>query len=443
VNEVVQAALFRAYLSAQQEHLLRGWVGALRWAWNRCLEFDETHRACTGRSISYADLTKWLPVWKADRPWLAEVPAIALVDVVRQYCKARDRAFVDIRAGLPLRQRAGFPKFKRRKAGEGSVYLASSALPDLTRTHATKARGRADILRLGEVKLRGGRWPEGKLLACRLRLDGERRTFSVQFEAPPPMRRVAVPEPSVDVLGADGGLSALLTESDGTRHEAPRHLRKAEKKLKRLQRRYSRAEHVRKKEAREVSRRHARRLRLLGRQHRKVRDRRADGHHHLSSALTAKAAVIGVEDLAVKGMARNRHLAKSVADAGLSQLYRQIGYKAAWRGRIVHAIGRFDHSTGCCPDCGLIGKRLSLRTRVWTCEGCGAVHDRDHAAARWIERRTREWVGQGMPEPAEDTRRRRTRGESGDQRRGLGLRRSAAQRAANGDTDQAQPLGVP
>ncbi|MFC7739151.1 RNA-guided endonuclease InsQ/TnpB family protein [Roseomonas sp. GCM10028921] len=168
----------------------------------------------------------------------------------------------------------------------------------------------------------------------------------------------------MDVLGLDGGLSALMTESTGEKHEAPRHLRKAGRRLKRLQRRWSCAEHARKKENRETSRRHARRLQRLARQHRQVRDRRADHHHHLSSALTAKAAVIGVEDLSMKGMARNPHLAKSVADAGLVELYWQVGYKAEWRGRRLHKVGRFERSTGCCPDCDVVGPRLGLKVRV-------------------------------------------------------------------------------
>lgn len=82
MTEVVQAATFWAYLKAQQEQLLRGWVGSCRWVWNRCVEFDGAHRECTGKSIPYADLTKWLPVWKESHPWLAEVPAIAPVDVI-------------------------------------------------------------------------------------------------------------------------------------------------------------------------------------------------------------------------------------------------------------------------------------------------------------------------------------------------------------------------
>lgn len=440
MTEVVQAATFCASLLAQQQHVLRGWVGSCRWIWNRCVEFDTAHRECTGKSIPYADLTKWLPVWKESHPWLAEAPAIALVDVIRQYCQARSRAFADLKAGLPKGSRAGFPKWRKRKAGEGSVYLASSALPELTRTHGKHARGRAEVMRLGAIRIRGGRWPEGHLLAARLRLEGERHVFSVQFRAPPPTPRVPVRGPEVDVLGLDGGLSTLVVESTGERHEAPRHLWKAEKKLKRLQRRWSRAEHARKKEGREISRRHARRHQRLARQHRQVRDRRANHHHHLSSALTVKAAVIGVEDLSVKGIARNPHLAKSVADAGLGELYRQVAYKAAWHGRRLHEVGRFDRSTGCCPDCGLVGPRLGLKVRVWTCHGCGRVHDRNHSAARWIERLTREWVAQGMGEPAAGVARQPTRGEMGEQRRGLGLRRGARRGAANGDTRSDQPL---
>ena len=90
MTEVVQAATFCAYLKAQQEHVLRSWIGSCRWVWNRCVEFDGTHRECTGKSIPYAELTKWLPIWKENHTWLAEVGGCSTAGRVRALREGRE-----------------------------------------------------------------------------------------------------------------------------------------------------------------------------------------------------------------------------------------------------------------------------------------------------------------------------------------------------------------
>jgi putative transposase len=90
---------------------------------------------------------------------------------------------------------------------------------------------------------------------------------------------------------------------------------------------------------------------------------------------------IFVEDLNVRGMMYNRHLAKSVADASFGELVRQLSYKGEWCGVNVLRIGRWDPSSKCCSECGGIYRGLKLSERVWTCNCCGAVHDRDYNAS--------------------------------------------------------------
>ena len=77
-------------------------------------------------------------------------------------------------------------------------------------------------------------------------------------------------------------------------------------------------------------------------------------------------------------------LAGSLADAGLTELTRQLHYKAAWAGREFREMPTFHRSTGVCPACGEIGPKLPWSVRAWRCEGWGAGHDLDHAAAQVI-----------------------------------------------------------
>jgi putative transposase len=141
----------------------------------------------------------------------------------------------------------------------------------------------------------------------------------------------------------------------------------------------------------------------LGREHARIAARRRDFAHKLSRRLIDAHEGVAVERLRLKGLMRTR-LARSFADAGIAELVRQLRYKAGWAGREFREMPTFDRSTGVCPACGEVGPRLPLGVRVWRCDGCGAGHDRDVAAAQVILRGA---VGRGTPEPAPGTGRKR------------------------------------
>jgi putative transposase len=88
-----------------------------------------------------------------------------------------------------------------------------------------------------------------------------------------------------------------------------------------------------------------------------------------------------IEDLSVRTMVRNHHLARAISDAAWSQLRSTLEYKAAWHGRELIAVDRWLPSTKTCAQCGVLRDSLPLHVREWTCR-CGAVHDRDINAAR-------------------------------------------------------------
>ena len=149
-----------------------------------------------------------------------------------------------------------------------------------------------------------------------------------------------------------------------------------------------------------------------------------------------------MEDLNVAGMARNRHLAKSVADAGLGELQRQLDYKSRWRGRHFVKLDRFDASTQTCSGCGhrLEGaEKLTLSDRRWMCPSCGGNHDRDENASlnvlRWglhklIRRGTSEVT------PGESGALAGEANPSGKRHKGKGLRRNSARRTGNVEASQ-------
>ena len=171
-------------------------------------------------------------------------------------------------------------------------------------------------------------------------------------------------------------MSTLVTAFDGAEFQewaAPKHLRKAQKRLKRMQRKLSR-----RKKGSARKRAQARRVGVI---HRKIRERRKNGLHQISHALTAKADVLKIETLNVKGMVKNHNLALSIVDAGMSRLVTYCEYKADWRGRTVEKIDPWFPGSQTCCKCGARHREMKkLSARTMRCD-CGNVMGRDRNAA--------------------------------------------------------------
>jgi putative transposase len=115
---------------------------------------------------------------------------------------------------------------------------------------------------------------------------------------------------------------------------------------------------------------------------------RSDAIHKATSSVVAKAkppemrpCLVGVEDLNVSGMMKNRRLARSVADASIAEFRRQISYKCSWCGVELVVVPRFEPTSKVCSRCGCAKDDLTLSDRTFACEACGHTADRDENAA--------------------------------------------------------------
>ena len=183
----------------------------------------------------------------------------------------------------------------------------------------------------------------------------------------------------------DLGISALATLSDGSDPiPAPKPLRGYLAKLKRLSRAVSRKQRG--------SNNRAKAKIKLARLHRRIAAIRADALHKLTTSLTRYRTIV-IEDLNVSGMRANRHLARAIADLGLSEFRRQLEYKAAMASSMLIVADRWYPSSKLCSACSAKNESLTLSDRTWTCTSCGAFHDRDVNAARNLARYPESWAG--------------------------------------------------
>lgn len=183
-----------------------------------------------------------------------------------------------------------------------------------------------------------------------------------------------------DIVGVDLGLTRAAVIHDGAETwvvEPQQALHKALARLRRLDRQLARKH----RGSRNHEKAELRRARL----HYKVCCQRQDFLNQLSSSLARTKSVIVLEDLHVRGMQRNRHLALSIGDAGMGELRRQLAYKSEWYGATLVVADRFFPSTQLCSSCGTPNEQVKgyegLNQRSFACGVCGLSLDRDENAA--------------------------------------------------------------
>jgi putative transposase len=180
------------------------------------------------------------------------------------------------------------------------------------------------------------------------------------------------------VIGIDLGVKTLLTGVDNNDRivtvAGPKALRSSLRKLRRAGRAHSR------KAKGGANRRKA--AARLARVHARVANVRSDALHKATSSLAICYGTVVVEDLNVTGMLANRKLARAVADQGFGEARRQLGYKMAWNGGQILVADRWYPSSKTCSTCRWRKPSLTLAERMFTCEACGLVMDRDVNAAR-------------------------------------------------------------
>ena len=359
---------FRIYPNKTQQSLINRTLGCCRFVFNHFLALRRDEWTANHKSIGYGQTAALLTDMKKneDFSWLKEADSMALQEALRNL----DRAYQNF-----FQHRSKYPRFK-------SKHNHSQSYRTRNQSNGIRIVGnKINLPKIGEVKAKLSRTFEGRILNATVSRAASGKYFvSLCVELD---KETLLQANAGGKIGIDVGLKEFCTDSNGNAVANPRALKHLTRKLIREQRRLSR------KMPKSKNRNKARAR--VARVHEHVANIRKDFLHKLSTRLVSENQVIAVENLKIKNMMRNHHLAKAIADVSWSEFFRQLEYKAELHGGKVLKVETFYPSSQTCSECGYKNEETkNLSVRTWTCPKCGAMHDRDENAAKNILRKALE-----------------------------------------------------
>ena len=361
---MIKAHKIRLNPTPEQANYFARAAGTARFVWNWALaEWNRQYEA--GAKPTALKLKKQFNAIRRDQfPWTWEVTK-----------NASDQPFLDLGKaftaffeGLKNGKKKGRPKFKSKKRSRASFYLANDQFE--------LGDHRMWVPKLGWVNMAETLRFKGKVTGVRITKTADWWFASITVELPETQPDPAHPRPHA--VGIDVGLNRLATLSTGEEYENQAFLKTALKKLRQANKRLHRR--VKGSKNREKARRQVARL------HYQITCMRDDVLHKLTTQLATCYGIIGIEDLNIKGLLKNRRLSRSFSDAALGKLLTLLTSKVQQRGGQAILVGRFFPSSKTCHGCGWKWETMGLSDRIFicqnpTCASYGFSQDRDHNAA--------------------------------------------------------------
>ena len=345
----------------KQRTLLKKHAGTSRFTWNWGLaqrqELYKNDKQSTDAMKQHMELNQ---LKQSQFPWMYTVSKCAPQEALRDL----DRAFENF-----FRKRAGYPKFKKKGRNE------SFRLTGSIRLHRVKNHSWVQLPRLKRIRLKEFPNLKSHILSATVSRQADR--WFVSFAVMEEITEPAKPNP-LKVMGLDLGISKLAVLSNSQEFWSSKPLRTQLRKLRKISRELSRRV--------QKSQNWLKTLNKLRRLHFRISCQRRDILHKLSEEVLSKADFVVLEDLAVKNLMKNRKLARSISDMGWGELKRQFDYKTKWHGKRLILAPRFFPSSKLCSNCENVKKDLQLSDRLFKCDLCGFVEDRDLNAALNLEK---------------------------------------------------------
>lgn len=353
---ITRAYKIRLYPNKSQQTFFNKSFGCCRVIYNEMLyELQTAYK--NGTKLNKCDLFKKI---KSKYNWMKNSDSQGLCNTYQDLNVAYTNFF---------NKKAKFPKFKKKK--DKNSYrngmmqkTIKKLIPDKNHIRIPKAglvefREDYDFAKLNIKKIYNITIERSKTnkYYCSICCDIEQKEY----------------EHTGEVIGIDLGIKDLVIDSNGNKYSNPKYQAKVEKKIKHLNRLYS-------KKTKGSKNQEKARLKLAI-AHEKLCNKRKDNLHKLTTKLIKENDVIYIENLNVKGMTKNHHLAKAIQDCSFGTLVSMLKYKAIWHNRQIIEVGRFFPSSKICHSCGHRMSYMGLEIREWICPNCCTKHDRDINAA--------------------------------------------------------------
>jgi len=348
---MLKGSKYRLYPNKEQVELINKHIGSARFIYNIALEVNNASNENKTNYFKCNDLIKQIPGLKKDVEWLKEINSQSLQAPIKNL----DNAFKRFR-----RKTSGYPKFKSKWSGKQSFHIPQNIYFEEAKLSIPKFRE--------GIKIKLHRAIKGDIKSATISRTptGE---YYVSISCDTGVGRKSKPVIKAETtIGIDLGIKDFMVSSEGDKVNNPRYLKNNESKLKYTQRKYSKNKGVRTKNK-------------LSKIHEKTAFQRKDFLHKESSRLVRENQSIAIEDLHIKGMMKNRKLAKAISDVGWGMFATMLEYKCDWYGVNLLKIGRYDPPSKTCSNCGDVNHELALKDREWSCKRCNVLHDRDINAA--------------------------------------------------------------
>ena len=340
-------------LNNKEKSLCYKHVNVARFTWNwglgrRIEEYQET-----GKSSNAIKQHKELNILKkTEFPWMYDVSKCAPQESLRDL----DKAYYNFFKGT-----AKFPKFKKKSKSKTSFRLTGTI---------KIFNNSIQLPRLGTLRLKENDYIpiNAHILSATVSEKAEHWYVSVSVE-----EDIIVPINQGEIAGVDLGIKTMAYVSDGTKFNAPKPLKRYERKLKRGQQHLSRTKKGSENKKKAII--------TVQQIHKRISDIRINAIHKITTNLTKTKSIIVLEDLNVSGMMKNHCLSKAISDIGLYEFRRQSEYKSQLYGSSIIFADRFYPSSKRCSSCGHIKQDLTLRDRIFICPSCGNTIDRDYNAS--------------------------------------------------------------
>ena len=355
-KQILKAYKVRLYPNEEQQIFFAKLFGCTRFIWNKMLSDKIDYYKATKTTLNNTPAQ-----YKKEFEWLKEVDSLALANV-QQNLRSAYSAF--------FKQGIGFPKFKKK--GLRDSYTTNNQKGTVAITHNT-----VKLPKIGHITAKFPSKINGLIKSATISRNPSGRYFvsllveTIVDELPKTHSNI----------GIDLGLTDFIVLSDGSKVANPKFLSKLQDKLAREQKILAKRRVVAKTDQRRLSdsKNYQKQKLKVAKVYEKITNKRTDFLHKLSINLIKNHDVIAIEDLNVKGMVKNRKLAKAISDSSWSAFTTMLAYKAEWYGKTLVKVDRWYPSSKTCSNCNhlLTKAELLLSVRTWNCPTCSQQNDRD------------------------------------------------------------------